>query len=94
MKITVKIPAPLRVYVSNQREVHLEDSFQTLKDALIKLTDEYPKLKDRLFDESGSLRKFLTIFINNTNVRDFEGENTKLKDGDVVTILPAIAGGY
>ncbi|MCX8029158.1 MAG: MoaD family protein [Brevinematales bacterium] len=93
MKVLIKVPAPLRVYVENKKEIAIEVKGQTLRDALLELTEIYPNLKDRLFDEVGNMRKFLTIFINNTNAKDFEGENTRLKDGDTITILPAIAGG-
>lgn len=93
MKVLVKIPAPLRVYTSNQKEVIIEFEGETLKDVFLKLTDIYPDLKNRLFDENGNLRKFLAVFVNNTNARDIGFENAKINDNDVVFILPAIAGG-
>lgn len=93
MKVLVKIPAPLRQYTSNQKEIEITISSNTVKDVIIELTNIYPDLKTRLLDDTGSLRKFLTIFINNSNLRDIGGENAKVNDGDTITILPAIAGG-
>lgn len=94
MRVLVKIPAPLRVYVASQKEIEIEFDGNTLKDVLSKLTELYPDLRNRLFEDSGNVRKFLTVFINNINARDFGGENAKVKEGDIITILPAIAGGY
>ncbi len=93
MKVLVKIPAPLRQYTSNQKEIEVTTSSNTVKDVIIELTNHYPELKTRLLDETGSLRKFLTIFLNNSNLRDIGGETAQVKDGDIITILPAIAGG-
>ncbi len=93
MKVLVKIPAPLRVWVSNNKEVEIEFEGQTLKDALLKLVEIYPNLKDRLFDENNNMKKFLAVFINDVSARELGGENAKINENDVISILPAIAGG-
>jgi len=53
----------------------------------------YPGLKNRLCDEKGDLRRFVNIYVNEEDIRFLNGKETSLKDGDEVSIVPAIAGG-
>ncbi len=89
--IKVRIPTPLRKLTEGQGEVNGEGTdVATLIDAL---EQSYPGLKERLFDEEGTLRRFVNIYINEEDIRFQQGILTPLKTGDEVSIVPAIAGG-
>jgi adenylyltransferase/sulfurtransferase len=87
----VTIPAALRQYTKDRSEVSLEAS--TVDEALSRLDRLFPGLKDFLLDEGKELRRYVNIFVNQTDIRRGEGLGTRLKDGDHVRIVPAIAGG-
>lgn len=91
MKVTVRIPTPLQKLTREQGEV--EAAGETVKDLIENLDRQFPGIKERLCDDKGALRRFVNIYVNNEDVRFLEGENTKLNDGDKVSIIPAIAGG-
>lgn len=89
--IKVRIPTPLRKLTGGQGEVTAEG--ETIA-ALINLLDkEYPGLKERLCDEQGELRRFVNIYVNEEDIRFHKGILTPVKNGDEVSIVPAIAGG-
>jgi MoaD family protein len=91
LKVTVTIPAALRQYARENSQVDIDVT--TVEEALMKLEKLFPGLKDFLLDESQGLRRYVNIFVNNDNIRSGAGLTTKLKDGDRVNIIPAIAGG-
>lgn len=91
MAVKVRIPTPLLSLTQGQREVEAEGA--TLKELIEDLERKYPGLKERLCDEEGNLRRFINFFVNDEDIRFLEGEETPLKAGDVVSIVPAIAGG-
>jgi len=91
MPVTVLIPTPLRKLTNEQETVEAEG--QTVSDVIEKLQAEYPGLKERLCDDSGALRRFVNVFLNGEDIRFQEGPDTKVKDGDELSIIPAIAGG-
>lgn len=91
MAVIVRIPTPLLSLTGGQREVQAEGS--TLMELIEDLERRYPGMKERLCDEEGNLRRFVNFFVNDEDVRFLEGAKTPLKDGDVVSIVPAIAGG-
>ena len=91
MKIVVNIPAALRQYTENNSEVDVDAS--TVEEVLVKLDQLYPGLRAFILDESRGLRRYVNIFVNEHDIRSQEGLKTKLKDGDQVQIIPAIAGG-
>lgn len=91
LKVTVTIPAALRQYTRENSQVDLDVT--TVEEALVKLDELFPGLKDFLLDESQGLRRYVNIFVNDENIRSGAGLTTKLKDGDHVHIIPAIAGG-
>jgi len=91
MPIIVRIPAPLQKLTNNQVEV--EASGSTVKELIEGLEKAYPGIKERICEEDGSLRKFINIYVNEEDVRFLDMNNTPLKDGDEVSIIPAIAGG-
>src|SRR5260370_35327877 len=92
MPVTVKIPAPLRPLTANQGEVAVENA-GTVQAALEELSRKYPGIKDKLLDDKGALRRYVNLFRNDEDVRHAQGLGTALKEGDRLTIVPAIAGG-
>lgn len=89
--VTVRIPTPLQRLTNGQGEVACEG--QTIADLIKDLDQRYPGIKERICDQSGSLRRFVNVFINEEDIRFLQGDQTALKDGDEVSIIPAIAGG-
>jgi molybdopterin synthase sulfur carrier subunit len=91
MPVIVRIPTPLLSLTNGQREVDAEG--RNILELIEDLERRYPGLKERLCDEQGNLRRFINFFVNDEDIRFLENEKTSLKDGDVVSIVPAIAGG-
>ncbi|MGB4066659.1 MAG: MoaD/ThiS family protein [Nitrospira sp.] len=89
--IKVRIPTPLRTLTKSQGEV--ETKAGSVVDMIEALNSTYPGIKDRLCDETGELRRFVNIYVNEEDIRFLTGKDTPLKDGDEVSIVPAIAGG-
>ncbi|MDR4480621.1 MAG: MoaD/ThiS family protein [Nitrospira sp.] len=89
--IKVRIPTPLRPLTKGQGEV--ESAAANIVDMIGSLDATYPGLKNRLCDEKGDLRRFVNIYVNEEDIRFLNGKDTSLKDGDEVSIVPAIAGG-
>ena len=89
--IKVRIPTPLRPLTKGQGEV--ESAAANIVDMIGSLDATYPGLKNRLCDEKGDLRRFVNIYVNDEDIRFLNGKETSLKDGDEVSIVPAIAGG-
>lgn len=87
----VRIPTPLQKLTKNQGEVAASGA--TLKDVLADLEKQFPGIRERLYDEKGALRRFVNFYVNNEDIRFLNGETTPVKDGDEVSIVPAIAGG-
>ena len=92
MPVTVKIPAPLRPLTGNQSEVAVENA-ASVQGALEELSRKYPGIKEKLLDDKGALRRYVNLFKNDEDVRHAQGLATALKEGDRLTIVPAIAGG-
>ena len=92
MTVKILIPTPLRPSVNQQTElmVHGGDNINMI---IASLVETYPKLKVYLIDDQGDLRKFVNFYVNDTDIRDLEGDNTVISDGDCISIVPAIAGG-
>lgn len=91
MGITVRIPTPLRRLANGQGEVNIEA--KTIREAIEALEANYPGFKERLVDENGELRRFVNLYLNDEDIRFLKGIDTELKDGDTLSIVPAIAGG-
>ncbi|MBX3045924.1 MAG: DUF4395 family protein [Anaerolineales bacterium] len=88
---TLHIPTPLRPYAGGQRQI--EVGAANVDAALQELVAAHPDLKKHLFTEEGELRRFVNVFVNDENSRDFNGGATAIQPGDTVLILPSIAGG-
>jgi molybdopterin converting factor small subunit len=91
MPVRVLIPTPLQRLTQNQAEVMAAGS--DIRELIGDLDAQFPGVKSRLCDEQGALRRFVNIYINDEDIRFLKGEATPLKDGDEVSIVPAIAGG-
>lgn len=89
--VKVRIPTPLRPLTKGQGEVQAKGS--NITELIEGLNTAHPGLKDRLCDENGELRRFVNIYVNEEDIRFLKGKDTALKDGDEVSIVPAIAGG-
>ena len=89
--IKVRIPTPLRPLTKGQGEV--ETNAASVLEMIETLNNAHPGIKDRLCDETGELRRFVNIYVNEEDIRFLKGKDTTLKDGDEVSIVPAIAGG-
>ncbi len=90
-KVTVWVPGVLRVHTGGESRVMLNVS--NVSQILTELLNLYPALRTHLLDDQGMLYPFITIFRNETNIRDLRSLDTQLGDGDEVRILPAVAGG-
>jgi sulfur-carrier protein len=89
--ILVRIPTPLRRLTGGHGEVTVEG--HSVKDVLDSLERQFPGVKERLYDETGQLRRFVNIYVNDEDIRFAQGLETALKKGDELSIVPAIAGG-
>jgi MoaD family protein len=91
MAVQVLIPTPLQKFTNDEATAELTaNSVDGLLDAL---EGRYPGIKGRLCDEAGKLRRFLNVYVNSEDIRFLDNQNTPLKDGDEVSIVPAVAGG-
>ncbi|MEJ1195798.1 MULTISPECIES: MoaD/ThiS family protein [unclassified Streptomyces] len=93
MAIEVRIPTILRQYTDGQKAV--EGTGDTLAELFTDLETRHAGVRARLVDEANGdqLRRFVNVYLNDEDVRFLDGINTKLADGDSITILPAVAGG-
>jgi molybdopterin synthase sulfur carrier subunit len=91
MAVTVRIPTTLRPLSGGASTVEVEAG--PLNDVISSLEATHPGFRDRLLDDDGGLRKFVNIFVDDDDVRYLEGLDTKVPDGQTVSIIPAVAGG-
>jgi len=91
MTVTVRIPTQLRELSGGAAEVTLEPG--TLKEVLDALDAAHPGFAGRLFDDGGDLRRFVNVFVADEDIRFLDGLDTRVDDGGVVSIVPAVAGG-
>ncbi len=90
MAVKVKIPVPLQRLTGGQEEVEGEPG--SIISLINNLDRKYPGLAERI-SEAGKLRRFVNVYVNEEDVRFMKNEETEVKDGDEVSIVPAIAGG-
>ena len=90
--IRVRLTAQLRDYARGAREVEL-DSASDLGSMVSKLEESFPGIGGRIVDDQGRIRAHVNVFVNSENSRELRNERTPLRDGDVVHILPSVAGG-
>ena len=88
---TIHIPTPLRTYTGNRASLDVEG--RTVGEALTDLVSRHPALRQHLYSESGKLRSFVTVFVNDEDIRYLDREATELQERDEISIVPSIAGG-
>jgi len=91
MAVKVRVPSPLRTLTAGKGEV--DGAGASINDLIENLEKKFPGMKARLYDETGDLRRFVNIYVNEEDIRFLKGKHTPLKDGDEISIVPAIAGG-
>jgi len=91
MSLRVVIPTPLRKFTSGAELVEVEAT--TIQEVLDRLDSKYPGFRASVCDDSGSLRRFINIYLNGEDVRFLENLSTQVSDGAEVAIVPAISGG-
>ncbi len=91
MGVKVRIPTPLMKLTNNKSEVTAEGA--TITEILNSLETQFAGIKERICEENGSPRRFINIYVNEEDIRFLDGESTAVKEGDEISIIPAIAGG-
>ncbi len=91
MSVNVRIPTPLRRMTGGADKVNVEGS--NISEVIASLDAEYPGISQRLCDEQGAIRSFVNLYVNGEDVRFLSGLDTDTKDGDEISIVPAVAGG-
>lgn len=91
MSVTVLIPTTLRSFTNRRSEIELEGN--NVREVIQALADEYPETKKAIFEEDGTPRAFINIFVGDSNIKGLQGFDTPVKDGDEIMLIPAIAGG-
>jgi len=93
--VTLRLPGSLAELAGGSRvlDVRVEDERPTVADVLDAVASDYPALGRRVRDETGAVRRFVNLYVGDTDVRHTEGLATPVRDGDVVHVLPSVAGG-
>ncbi len=91
MPVKVRIPTPLQKLTQGEAEIQCDASDI---DAVIEhLESRFPGIRERLCDDKGALRRFVNVYVNEEDIRFLQGSKTKTKEGDEISIIPAVAGG-
>ena len=91
MPVTVRVPTPLRKLTGDEEIVLVQAG--TIATAIAELERRFPGVAERLVDEKGEVRRFVNVYVNEEDIRFRSNNSTPIKDGDEVSIIPAIAGG-
>lgn len=91
MSAKVRIPTPLRKLTNDEELIEVEAT--TIGEAITELQTRFPGIKERLLDDTGAVRRFVNVYVNEEDIRFLQNQDTKLKSGDEISIIPAIAGG-
>ena len=92
MSNTIHIPTPLRPFTEKKESVQVSGS--TVGELLADLTKKYDGLKKHLYTDEGKLRNFVNVYLNDEDIRYMQKEQTPVKDGDALSIVPSVAGGW
>jgi molybdopterin synthase sulfur carrier subunit len=87
----VRIPTPLRKLTNNEELIEVNAG--TVGAVITELQSRYPGIKERLVDDTGAIRRFVNVYVNEEDIRFLQNQETPLKNGDEISIIPAIAGG-
>ncbi len=91
MSIRVRIPTPLRKLTGDKGEIEAKGS--NISELIEDINNKHPGIKERIYDDTGEIRRFINIYVNEEDIRFIDGNKTAVRDGDEVSIIPAIAGG-
>ncbi|HXQ26097.1 MAG TPA: ubiquitin-like small modifier protein 1 [Candidatus Acidoferrales bacterium] len=91
MAVKVIIPTPLRAYADKQASVEVQA--KTVAEALLALTSKHTELKKHLYSDDGRLRSFVNVYVNDEDIRYLQKDQTSVREGDTISIVPSIAGG-
>jgi molybdopterin synthase sulfur carrier subunit len=89
--VSVRVPTPLRKFTNGQDEVSAQGN--TVRALVDDLENHFPGIKERICDEGGKIRRFVNVYVNGDDIRFLQNLETSLKEGDSISIVPAIAGG-
>ena len=92
MSVRVRVPTPLRKFTNGADEVSAQGS--SIKALVNDLEKTYPGIKERICDETGKVRRFVNVYVNGDDIRFLQNLETAVKEGDNISIVPAIAGGH
>ncbi|MEE9201149.1 MAG: MoaD/ThiS family protein [Candidatus Brocadiales bacterium] len=91
MPVIVRVPTPLRPLTDNAEQVEVNGS--SIREIIDDLESKHAGIKGRLCDEKGEIRRFINVYLNDEDIRFLKNQDTPVKDGDKISIVPAIAGG-
>lgn len=91
MSVNIRIPTTLRTLTGGESQVEVEGA--TVGEALAALDSAHPGFAERLFDDDGGIRRFVNVFLADDDVRYLDGVDTKVPEGETISIVPAVAGG-
>jgi molybdopterin synthase sulfur carrier subunit len=91
VSVKVRIPTPLRKLTQDQAEVETDGS--TIRDVVEDLEKQFPGFKERMCDDDGELRRFVNVYVGEEDIRFLKGLDTEIPEGELVSIIPAVAGG-
>jgi MoaD family protein len=91
MPVEVKIPTVFRRFTNNEASVAVEPG--TIADLIDQLESRYPGLREQLMTDEGELHRFVNVYVNDEDARYLEKLDTKVSDGDTISLLPSVAGG-
>src|ERR671914_1132179 len=91
MSVRVRVPTPLRKFTQGADEVNAQGN--NIRSIVEDLEKNYPGIKERICDETGKVRRFVNVYVNGDDIRFLQNLETALKEGDSISIIPAIAGG-
>jgi len=91
MSVSIRVPTQLRTLTGGEAQIPVEAA--TVGEALKALNAAHPGVGERIFDESGGLRRFVNVFVADEDVRFQQGMDTAVKEGQTISIVPAVAGG-
>jgi len=92
MSVRVRVPTPLRKFTEGADEVSAQG--KDIRALVEDLEKQYPGIKERICDETGKVRRFVNVYVNGDDIRFLHNLDTTLKEGDAISIVPAIAGGH
>ncbi len=92
MPVKIRIPTPLRSLTNGEEEVTAEG--KSIQEVIDNLETNFSGFKERLCDENGQIRRFINFYLNDEDIRFKDNQETAVNDGDIISIVPAIAGGF